>query len=192
MNGKLQTIALDIGNVCITIYPERCLQKLDLSPSSFPASFYERYLNLVRLFETGRISYRLWLDSFKELTGGIFSESVLREAYLSILGDCLPATDCFVRKAVERGYRIIFFSDTSPFHLNEISCRLPFANLVSGGVFSFDTGTLKPDNAMFERYNSIYGAPALYLDDKRENIEAGRKAGWNSIQITNPVQNKLF
>ena len=38
---------------------------------------------------------------------------------------------------------------------------------------------------MFEAFEKRFGVPALYVDDRKELIEAARKRGWNAIVFTN-------
>ena len=175
---KINTIALDIGNVCINICPERCFAALGIdSTEKIPANLMQGIADM----EEGRISEAEWLEIFKEATNFRFSENELRKAYIDILGEEIEGISDFIKYAISEKIRLIFFSDTSPIHINHIYRNLSFANLISGGVFSFDTGARKPDTAMYEEYESKYGKPLLYLDDKQENIDAGKKTGWNSL-----------
>ena len=172
------TIALDIGNVCISIHPERCFSSLGISSST---EVPEHFLQAVYKMETGIITEDEWLDIFAEATSSAYSKNKLRQAYIEILGDEFKSTEDFVRFAVGIGYRIIFFSDTSPIHIHSIYRNLSYANLITGGVYSFNTGKLKPHRAMYDQYEKLYGIPAVYIDDKPENIEAAEKRGWESI-----------
>jgi HAD superfamily hydrolase (TIGR01509 family) len=173
----LKTIALDIGNVCLKIQPERCFESLKInSPCKLPPELLEAIVKM----ETGLTGEAEWLTIFQAVTNNKFSDNELRKAYTNILGEEISGMADFLKKAVSKNIRIIFFSDTSPIHLNHIYRNLSFANLISGGVFSFDTGQLKPNPEMYEKYEQQYGKPILYIDDKPENINAGKKTGWNA------------
>ncbi len=181
----MQTIALDIGNVCLRIYPERCLEMLGIPPESI--TIPDELMKSIIDMEEGRIDESEWLKIFQKATENQFSNHQLRKAYISILGEEIAETSNFIQKAIEKNIRLIFFSDTSPIHINNIYRNLSFANLVSGGVFSFETKSCKPNNKMYEEYEKRYGKPLLYLDDKPKNITAGIEAGWNS-QLFDPLQ----
>ena len=172
------TIALDIGNVCISIHPERCFSSLGMaSDTEVPETFLQAVYNM----ETGKITEDEWLDIFTETTTSGYSKNQLRKAYIDILGDELNGTADFIRIATTAGYRIIFFSDTSPIHIHDIYRNLSYANLITGGVYSFDTGKLKPHRAMYDQFEKLHGIPSIYIDDKPENIEAARKRGWKAV-----------
>lgn len=175
---QLKTIALDIGNVCIKIDPKRCFDALEINSST---EIPHKLMESIREMEEGKITEVQWLDVFQTVTHGRFSKNELRKAYLEILGEEIKGISDFIKDAVSKDIRLIFFSDISPIHINHIYRNLSFAHLVSGGIFSFEAGARKPDKKMYEEYERRYGKPLLYLDDKPENIAAGKDAGWNSV-----------
>ena len=179
---KQPTIALDIGNVCISIHPERCFSSLGITSGT---KVPEQFIQAVYKMETGQITEDEWLIFFKNATNSAYSKNQLRKAYIEILGDEIKGTSNFIRFAVDAGYRIIFFSDTSPIHIHDIYRNLSYANLITGGVFSFDAGKLKPHRAMYEQYENLYDIPTIYIDDKSENIEAAKQRGWEAVLYKN-------
>lgn len=179
---KNKIIALDIGNVCIRITPERCAEALGYPPS---VGIPEAILDSVDRMERALISEKQWMDDFHEVTSHKFSTDELRHAYNQVLGEEIDGMKEFLEKKLEQGFRIIFFSDTSEVHLNSVLRNLSFANLITGGVYSFDMGAKKPEPGMYEKFEKNYGKPDLYLDDKPENIAAGKARGWNSFVFTN-------
>ena len=174
---KNKIIALDIGNVCIRIRPERCAEAL-----GYPASvgIPEALLKSVDDMERDLITELQWMKDFHNITGNKFTYDQLRHAYNQVLGEEIEGMKEFLRQKIKDDYRIIFFSDTSEVHLNSVFRNLSFANLITGGVYSFQMGAKKPEPGMYETFERIYGIPDLYLDDKPENIAAGKKRGWNS------------
>lgn len=189
----MKTIALDIGNVCIGIHPENCLSSLGFSEDT---EIPDSLIKSINEMETGLICETEWLKTFHRLTDNKFSDDELRNAYCSILGKEKSEVIRFIEKAVSYGFRIIFFSDTSPIHINQVLRNLSFANLISGGIYSFKVGSRKPDIKIYRKFEEIYGTPMLYIDDKKENIESGEKIGWNSIifESENSIQQayKIF
>ncbi|HBC85970.1 MAG TPA: hypothetical protein DCZ94_03350 [Lentisphaeria bacterium] len=179
MNSKY--FALDIGNVCMKVQTEKCLEALGYAAiTEVPLEFLDACARL----ETGKISTEKWLDVFRTVTGGRFSDTELIHAWRLILGDEIPGIGEFLKEVTEKGIRLIFFSDTSELHLDFVYRYLPSAVYVSGGIFSFDAGCRKPEAGMYESFEKAYGKPCFYTDDKLENIEAGLKHGWPSHQFT--------
>ena len=177
MNKK--TIALDIGNVCIRITPERCAEALGEPPS---VGIPKDLLGSVDKMERDQISEKEWMKDFHKVTDHKFTDNELREAYNMVLGEEIDGMKEFLQQKVTEGYRIIFFSDTSEVHINSVLRNLSF---ITGGIYSFDMGAKKPEPEMYETFEKLYGIPNLYLDDKPENIEAGKKRGWNSYVFNN-------
>jgi len=176
----MKTVALDIGNVCLKLSLERCMDNLRVPQNtSIPEEFHQAVFGM----ETGLIDENEWLKVFRQITAGKFTDNELRYAYNSMLGKEIPETADFVKSAVNAGYRVIFFSDTSPLHLMHIFRNLSFSHLITGGVYSFEAGTRKPDSVMYQEYEKRYGIPDLYLDDKPENISAAEKREWKTVLV---------
>ena len=83
-----------------------------------------------------------------------------------------------------RGIQPVFFSDTSALHLAEVRRKFPAAAVVPEGIYSFEVGARKPARAMFEAFESRFGRPVLYVDDRPELIEGAAKFGWNALRFT--------
>ena len=185
-NKKL--IALDIGNVCVSLRYDKCFRALKQSPDiKVPESF----LKTITLLETGKISVQQWLDEFSDLTKGEFSKKELIAAYNQILGAEIETTAEFVRQAVSRGFRVIFFSNISEVHAVEIYEKLSFAHLITGAVFSYEVGYMKPAPQIYEKFTELYGTPALFIDDKEENRNAAEQLNWKTEE-TVPVSEDFF
>ncbi|MFA6294333.1 MAG: HAD family hydrolase [Victivallales bacterium] len=175
--GNQKYFALDIGNVCLRIHTERCLDALGYpADTAVPMEFYAACDKL----EKGVISTGEWLKVFSKVTGGRFTETELASAYNLILGDEIPGMYEFLAEITKLGCRAIFFSDSSDLHINHVYRHLPLAVFVSGGIFSFRTGYKKPESGMYEAFEKTYGKPCFYTDDRADNIEAGLKCGWPS------------
>jgi putative hydrolase of the HAD superfamily len=169
-------IALDIGGVSMYLHLDRCLHALGWDASGIPDSV----LAVAGLLEEGKVSENEVLAAFHRETGGRFSDSEVVSAWNLILGEAVSGMTELVEEFTGLGYRFIFFSDTSRLHLLQIYRTLPFAHRVTGGIFSFEVGERKPHDAMYDAFETQYGTPFFYADDKPGNIEAGRNRGWDS------------
>lgn len=171
-------LALDIGQVCISIHPERCFARLGFRSAA------EVPLELLRLsvdeFECGRLSDAEFLAAARKLTGTTLSDAELA----AIIGGPLPGMNELVFSLPARGIQPVFFSDTSALHLAEVRRKFPAAAVVPEGIYSFEVGARKPARAMFEAFESRFGRPVLYVDDRPELIEGAAKFGWNALRFT--------
>ncbi len=173
-----RVIALDIGNVCIGIHPERCFGALGFrSLADIPR---EVLFLAGERFERGEISEAEFLDGFRRLTGSALSDAELRRAFCAIIGEPVPGMAELVSGLAGRGYRPVFFSDTSVTHMEELRRKFPAASAVPDGIYSYRVHAKKPELPMFEAFEARFGVPAFYFDDRAELIEGARKHGWNA------------
>lgn len=184
----IKSIALDIGGVCINLHFEKTLEflgcpSLEAVPMEFAAA--------TDMLEKGKITVPDWLNVFHEITDNQFTDTQLRDAWSMIIGSDIEGMADLARELVDNGYRLVFFSDTSEIHMQEVYRKLSFANLVTGAVFSYEAGFKKPDQGMYEEFEKKYGKPVFYTDDRSGNIEGGLRNGWQSHLFTSAANMRL-
>lgn len=173
----LKVIALDIGGVCINLHYEEILKFFDTNiPKEFTA--------VSNMLEKGIITRIEWLNIFHYLTHNKFSDNELLTAWTGIIGKTIEDMPDLAKELVDAGYKLVFFSDTSEGHIQEVYRNLSFANLVTGSIFSYEVGSKKPDKKMYEAFENEYGKPVFYADDQPINIDAGQNNGWDSHLFT--------
>lgn len=171
-----KVLALDIGGVCLNIRPERCFGLLGYRAiEEVPAEL----LQAIDRFERGRLSENEFLALFRRVTGSNLSDEFIRGAWNAILHSPMEGMAERIRAWQRAGYRVVFFSDTSPMHMRDFRTRFAeIAGLVTDGIYSFIVGAKKPEPAMFIAFEADYGKPALYIDDREVCLEGGKAAGW--------------
>ena len=175
-------VALDIGGVCIQLQHNKIFPALgfgNAAPSEFQA--------VSNLLEKGKISSDLWLEHFQTATDHKFSNAELLEFWNSIIGYDIPEMGQAVREFSDR-FRFVYFSNTSRLHLDEVVRKSSFGQLVSGGVFSFEAGYMKPEKEIYQIFENTYGVPVAYFDDNADNIAAASGLGWNAHLYTCPEE----
>lgn len=195
MNHKTNTenkvIALDIGGVCIQLQHELAASNWGIrSLAELPPPFLEACAQL----ECGTISDGEWLsvcrETMPERNGA--GDGEIYAAFNSVVGTDIPGMATLARRLVDDGWRLVYFSNTSRMHALEVARKLSFAPLVTGAVYSYDAGCMKPDPRIYEIFEENYGVPAFYFDDRAENIEAGLKRNWNSRLFTGVADAEAF
>lgn len=177
-------VALDIGNVCLRLHPERSASRLGFA--SF-AECVERYPDLelhAEAVETGRLSPEEFLHVGAALLQ--LSPSRIKDAWHSLIGAEIQGIAELVADMTAAGLRPVFFSDVSEPHFAVVRDKLSFLQFMHGAVLSYAVGRRKPDAAMYAALETKYcdgGVPCLYVDDKRMNIRAGTARGWHSYQF---------
>ncbi len=94
-----------------------------------------------------------------------------------------PETEELIKKAKKQGKKIYYLTNTKPkiFDSRNSSYILDYFD---GGLTDLEAGVSKPDPKIYQiliqKFNLI-PEKTLYLDDKLENIETGKKLGFKSI-----------
>ena len=175
MSGKY--LALDIGNVCVKLHPERCFGALGFrSIGEVPVTLLEAIQHL----ETGRMSEEDFIGWAKKTLGLDWSEEAFLELWNANLGEGMPGMTALVRDLKKAGIEPVFFSDTSIIHMRYFRQEYPICEFVTKGIYSFVVGACKPDPAMYAAFEADYGKPVLYVDDRPCNIEGAETFGWKS------------
>jgi len=183
---KTQTryLALDIGNVCIKIAPELCLKMLGFSSPAEAAEL----IQLERQFECGRIPAEEFRSRAVAMFHGRITPQQFQEAFFAILIAPMPGMEDLIASLPGRGVQPVFFSDISDVHLELTRKMFRAAAAVPEGVYSFKVGAMKPDPVFFADFERRFGAPCLYVDDRKDLIEAARLHGWNAEVFTGAEQ----
>ena len=176
-------IALDIGGVCLDLHFDEALKNLGImNPADMPIEFSA----VTNMLEKGIITSKEWANVFHYLTNNRFSDNELRSAWAMMIGEAVKGMPELAEELVAANCKLVFFSDTSEIHMQEVYRNLPFAKLVTGSIFSYEVGCKKPDEAMYKAFENKYGKPAFYADDHPNNIEGGQLQGWNSHLFSSP------
>src|SRR5258705_3546956 len=86
---------------------------------------------------------------------------------------------------------VYIFSNTNDLAIGHIRRNFPFFANFDAFVLSYEHGAMKPDAKLYEvveRFAGRRGGQILYLDDRIENVEAGRARGWQVIHHRQPVE----
>jgi HAD superfamily hydrolase (TIGR01509 family) len=89
------------------------------------------------------------------------------------------------------GFPTFIFSNTNELAIHHIRRVFPFFANFDGFVFSHEHHSMKPDPGIYEVVEKLAGTEGphiLYLDDRPENIQAGRARGWRVILQESPEQ----
>ncbi len=175
---KQKLAALDIGNVCISIHLGNLFKKLGFWKGLIQVP---RIRKACHLMECGKMSREEFLDLLDRATGRKYTPGELIDLWNSVLGPSIPGMAEAVRNAVDRGWRFVYFSNTSALHMEHFLKTNDFCHLVTGAVFSYEAGAMKPHPRIYEIFEEKYGVPDIYFDDRQENIETALARGWNAV-----------
>jgi len=185
----MKTLALDIGGVCLTINFPRAMRYFGLEPSK---PFPSEWMTLLDDYSNGLIGSWQFAAGIRKLTANGFSHEQIHDGWNLILGEEIPETTRLLHHLWDNGWRIVFFSDTQPWHIERLRDILSYSKRIPEAIYSCDIGAQKPANAMYEAFERSFGVPDLYLDDRQLNIEAGVARGWHAVQVSSGVCNQLL
>lgn len=91
-----------------------------------------------------------------------------------------------MRKLKEKGYGIYVLSNYSEELFTLHTERLPFWELVDGGVISYQIHQIKPDPPIYRHLMEKYQLKpeeCIFFDDRAENTESARKLGMQAVTV---------
>ena len=183
MSGPLRDVIFDIGNVLLffdfrifarKIAPD-CLYDAEELLARLEQPVWEmeaRGLRPAEFFRlaAGQIGYQGGAGEFVAAWQEIFepNEALIR----------------FAERLKEQGHRLFLLSNTNPWHAEYFLARYPVFELFDDHVFSHEEVCAKPEPRIYQIATERFGvnpAETIYIDDRLENVEAGRSAGYRSI-----------
>jgi FMN phosphatase YigB (HAD superfamily) len=187
---KPKAVIFDLGKVLVhfdwSIAARRMSARCDLSPEQLLTVF--DYSPLVVDYELGRLSNEQFFDEAVRLTGfrGDFAE--FGQLFGEIFTEMADMTGMHAELR-RRGVPTFIFSNTNDFAVQSIRATFPFFANFDGYVLSYEHGSMKPSAPIYEvveRMSGCRGPELLYIDDRLENVEAGRARGWQVILQEEP------
>jgi HAD superfamily hydrolase (TIGR01509 family) len=187
MDG-IHTIFIDFGNVLAHFDHGRTVQRL-AERERLPEEFLHDILYAFPRFddlERGLIPTEDYINQIYD-EAGLKSE---KEFFRRVFGDIftpIPAVCALIPKLATR-YRLVLASNTNDLHAADFLPK--FADTFrhfSKLVLSHEIQARKPDGDFYERcqeFAECGPSNCLFIDDRADNIQAGARHGWKTIQLT--------
>lgn len=187
---KPKAVVFDLGKVLVhfdwSIAARRMSPRCNLLPEQLLRVF--DYSPLVVDYEHGRVTDEQFFAEAVKLTGfqGDFAE------FADLFGhifSAMPEMIALQAELRQRGVPTFIFSNTNALAVQAIRADFPFFAHFDGYVLSYEHGSMKPHAPLYEvveRMTGLSGADLLYIDDRLENVEAGRTRGWQVILQEQP------
>ena len=140
--------------------------------------------------ESGQMTNEEFFAEVSSLTGytGGFGE------FANIFGDIFSAIHPMIDlhgQLRARGVPTFIFSNTNELAVRHIRANYAFFAHFTDYIYSHEAGAMKPDHRIYEvveRRSGRKGAELLYLDDRKENVDAGASRGWQVVHHQTPEQ----
>ena len=135
-------------------------------------SIAEAELELIPKFPHYEKEIKMYYKNHRKMIRGVFEESI----------DIL-------KKLKDKNYECYVLSNWSAETFAGMTDDYPFLKLFDGLLISGEDKLMKPDSAIYElaknRFN-LNPEETVFIDDKRENIEAAQSLDFQTIHLTNP------
>ncbi len=184
----MKLLALDIGGVCLRLTPGRVFQTMNLDPNNLPDGYNKAYHD----YSIGKIGSWQFAKDLQATVALNMSIDQIHDAWMKFLDTEDFQTTRLLEALWERNWHIVFFSDTQPWHIEGLRDILSYSKRIPDAIYSCDVGAEKPSDAMYEAFESRYGKPDLYLDDRLCNIEGGLRHGWNAVLFKHTTAEELL
>jgi HAD superfamily hydrolase (TIGR01509 family) len=187
---KPGAVVFDLGKVLVdfdwSIAARRMSRRSAASPEDLLKTF--DYSPLMVEFELGTLSKEQFYEGASRLVDfkGGFDE--FADIFADIFTEMTAMTEMHAELR-RRSIPTFIFSNTNILAVTHIRERFPFFAGFDGYVLSFEHGAMKPNAPLYEaveRLTGLQGSDLLYIDDRAENVEAGRSRGWQSILQESP------
>ena len=117
-----------------------------------------------------------------------------RAEFVKIFADIFSPMEVmipFFERVKSAGIPTCVFSNTNEIAIQHIRERFPFYSRFDGYVLSYEEKGMKPDEPIYhvvKERTGESGKAILYIDDRPENIETGKRFGWQTILQSGEAQ----
>lgn len=185
-------IVFDLGNVLIELDNARYAGGW---PNDIGANHedFEAWVAGERLwyaYETGAVSTADFMGQLTQRLG--LSPKLVTEYWNSLLVGLLPGV-VETLEVLRKRYPLYILSNTNETHIEWVRDHL--SNLGYGdyetrwfehAFYSYEMGSVKPEPSIYRQAQVRIGRPPeqlLFIDDRSENVEAARAAGWQAVEL---------
>jgi HAD superfamily hydrolase (TIGR01509 family) len=190
MNRRgIQLVCFDIGGVLAQIckdWPDACARAGVHIPPNRPLA-WDQHLALLRQFEVGRIDEPSYIRQLPTCLPGIAPADVLKAFDAFIIG-IFPGAADLIDQLQSSSIRTAILSNTNHRHWRSVLRDPQYAPLLRiDHIFtSYELGAAKPDPRAYravESATALSPSSILFFDDRDENVQGARSAGWKAELI---------
>jgi putative hydrolase of the HAD superfamily len=192
MTGAIRLVCLDVGGVVVRIcrtWDEGCTAAgiTPRDPSLWEQTGQARNM-LILKHQTGRIDGATFAEQASALAGGLYSPSEIMGIHRAwLLGEYDGIGD-LVERLHQAGLETAALSNTSHEHWSRMG-EFPAVMRIRHHLPSHRLGLQKPDPTIYQRLEQqlgYEGGEIIFFDDKAQNVEGARAAGWHA-EIIDPA-----
>ena len=187
-----EAVVFDLGKVLVDFDYSIAARRIAGRGAAKPAAV-QTFLDhspLLFRYETGHISRQEFFEEVRRLSGFEGDIDEFAHFFADIFTEIPPMIALHRRLRAAR-VPVYIFSNTNDLAIGHIRRNFPFFAEFDAFVLSYEHGAMKPDSKLYEVVELVSGrrdGRLLYLDDRLENVEAGRARGWQVIHHREPAE----
>jgi glucose-1-phosphatase len=192
MNSPI--VAFDLGKVLVDFDYSIAARKIG-ERSTQPPENLHAFLGsspVLFQFETGQLTRQEFFDAIRKATGFQGSLEEFGGYFAEIFSEMRAMTELHAELR-RRGLKTYIFSNTNDIAIEHIRRNFPFFQNFDGYIFSYEVKAMKPETKIYEALEKMAGkrgAEILYIDDRPENVDAGKARGWRTILHESPEKSR--
>ncbi len=188
---EIKAILFDMGGVMVNCDTQTSLTAFAMRIGKPYEDVYATLVNedLFGPFELGELSAQEYYEQIKTALDCEISYELFVESWNSILKE-FPESTQMVSDLRDR-YKLIALSNTNELHQKYMQDTFMNLRGLHDWVTSCDVGAAKPDSHIYElaaQRTGVSKDQILYVDDRKEFVDAGRRCGLMSVHCYGPVQ----
>lgn len=180
----VQSCLFDIGNVILAFDFMKAARKIE----PFSRCSAEEGLALVSALtdplERGEITTDEFYDKASEMIGYEGERDFMKRSFEDIFEVNEPIVQ-LIEALHSNGVPLHLLSNTNGIHVPFFESTYPVFDCFQGRIYSHEAGCMKPDPKIYEiaeKQLDLTPTETLYIDDLPANCEAGKEAGFVTVQ----------
>ncbi|NOS70361.1 MAG: HAD family phosphatase [Verrucomicrobia bacterium] len=191
---KPTIVVFDLGKVLLDFDYSIAGRRI-AAQSKMPAAAVQKFLDqtpLLHRYETGLLTRQEFFEMVCAQTGFRGDINEFSGHFADIFTE-MPEMTALHAAIRRKGIPTYIFSNTNDLAVEHVRRAFPFFANFDGYILSHEVGAMKPAAKIYdalENMSSRRGAEILYIDDRRENIDAGAARGWRTILQIDPARTR--
>ncbi len=187
-----ESVVFDLGKVLVdfdySIAARRIAERGAAEPGAVQG--FLDHSPLLYRYETGQMSRQEFFEEVRRFSGFKGGIDEFAQFFADIFTE-IPPMIALHHRLRDARVPVYIFSNTNDLAIGHIRRNFPFFAEFDAFVLSYEHCAMKPDAKLYEvveRVAGRHGGQILYLDDRIENVEAGRARGWQVIHHGQPAE----
>lgn len=187
----IRTVVFDLGKVLVEFHPIEGMKKLGFSKEVMERFQSNIFSGLWEQCDAKPIGKEEIRDLFKRAVPGLEREVDFLWDHITVVTGVYHYSHQWILDLKRRGYQVFILSNYGQQAFEANAKVYPFLKDVDGMVISYQVEMVKPNPKIYqylaEKYQ-IKPEEAVFLDDRKENVDGAAACGFSGIVFENYKQ----